>query len=221
MIVTDLGQMSYRGAWALQEQAHEEVLAGGEERLLVVEHFPVITFGRRGESAGTLVSSPRELEAAGIEQVKSDRGGDVTYHGPGQIVAYPIVRLADHKLSVSGYVHRLEQVVIDMLADLGVSGFTDPQAVGVWVKTGDVAAKICAIGVRIRRGVTLHGLALNVRGDLAGFGHIVPCGLAGRPVTSVARVADEAVADMDRARQLLVAHLLASFPAGKLSSISR
>ena len=144
-------------------------------------------------TTGTLKADARDLEGLGIELVHSDRGGDITYHGPGQIVAYPIIRLASHGFSVGGYVHRLEGIVIEVLAELGIEGYTDPEAVGVWVdgpspqpsprvrgegvRGGEDAAKICAIGVRIRRGVSLHGLALNVSTDLRGFSHIVPCGL--------------------------------------------
>src|SRR5690242_6056076 len=112
MIVQDLGTMQYREAWAEQERLHAEVLAGGEERLLLVEHPPVITLGRRPGLAKNILSSADALARAGVEVVESDRGGDVTFHGPGQIVAYPIIRLADHQLSVSGYVHRLEDILI-------------------------------------------------------------------------------------------------------------
>src|SRR5687767_6502576 len=113
MIVEDLGLMSYREAWARQESAHEAVVAGGEERLILVEHTPVITFGRRAEvAARNVVASAERLREMGVEVVESDRGGDVTFHGPGQLVVYPIVRLNDHGLSVGGYVRRLEEVMI-------------------------------------------------------------------------------------------------------------
>src|SRR3954447_14569810 len=104
MRVEDLGTMPYRDAWAAQEAAHAEVLAGGEERVLLVEHPPVITFGRRGVTQRNVIASDDRLRALGVDVVESDRGGDITFHGPGQLVAYPIVRLIDHKLSVGGYV---------------------------------------------------------------------------------------------------------------------
>ncbi|MGC3996345.1 MAG: lipoyl(octanoyl) transferase LipB [Anaeromyxobacter sp.] len=199
MRMTDLGQLAYRPAWDLQEQAHARVLAGGEEELLLVEHTPVITLGRRGSLEGSdmarnLLASPEALARVGVEVVQSDRGGDITFHGPGQIVAYPIVRLNDHRLSVGAYVRRLEQAVIDTLGDLQISARREDGAVGIWVDdvvTGQ-AAKICAVGVRIKRGISLHGIALNVTTDLNYFNLIVPCGLVGRPVTSVQRMLETA-----------------------------
>src|SRR5687767_3009132 len=133
MRVEDLGIMRYRQAWALQERAHDDVLAGAEERVLFVEHPPVITFGRRPGVEKNVIATPEALAAGGVEVVPSDRGGDVTLHAPGQLVAYPIVRLIDHKLSVGGYAHALEAAVIDALRDLGVAARKDRCAVGVWV----------------------------------------------------------------------------------------
>lgn len=216
IVVNDLGRLPYRQAWELQERAHESVVGGAAETLFVVEHPPVVTLGRRAESIRNLTSTPRELQQAGVELVRSDRGGDITYHGPGQIVAYPIIRLADHGFSVSGYVHRLETIVIAALAELGIEGLTDPQAVGVWVRDGDDLAKICAIGVRIRRGVSLHGLALNVTNDLNGFAHIVPCGLPNRGVTSIGKILGESAPDLPAVKRILVSHLLEGFlPANR------
>jgi lipoyl(octanoyl) transferase len=188
IVVNDLGRMPYRDAWALQERAHEAVVAEGAETIFLVEHLPVITLGRRDESIRNLVSTPQELADNGIELVHSDRGGDITYHGPGQIVAYPIIRLAAHGLSVSGYVHKLESIVMATLAEIGIEPVTDPEAIGVWAEDGAELAKICAIGVRVKRGVSLHGLALNVTADLSGFANIIPCGLTGRPVTSIQKI---------------------------------
>lgn len=188
MIVQDLGTVPYRQAWAEQERAHADVLARGAERLLLVEHPPVITLGRRPGLARNVLASADALARAGVDVVESDRGGDVTFHGPGQVVAYPIVRLADHRLSVSGYVHRLEDILIATLADLGIAARKDAEAVGVWADDAGRLAKVAAIGVRIRRGVSMHGVALNVTTDLGFFDLIVPCGLWGRPVTSVRRL---------------------------------
>src|SRR6266480_3791276 len=129
MNVLDLGTMAYRDAWALQEKLHADVVAGGEEQLLLVEHPPVITFGRRPGLSKNVIASPERLERLGVEIVESDRGGDVTFHGPGQLVAYPIVRLNDHKLSVGGYVRTLEQTVIAALHDLNIPATKDQCAV--------------------------------------------------------------------------------------------
>lgn len=192
MQLIDLGQMDYRAAWPLQEQLHAEVLNGGEEKIIFVEHPPVITLGRRPGIGVHVLAGAEELSARGIEVIETDRGGDVTYHGPGQLVAYPIIRLVDHALSVSAYVHLLERIIIQTLADLGINCFADPGTIGVWTKISgsgsdsqSVPAKIAAIGVRIRRGITMHGLALNVSTDLSFFDLIIPCGLQNRRVTSV------------------------------------
>jgi lipoate-protein ligase B len=208
--VEDLGTVPYRDAWALQEAAHAEVVGGAEERILLVEHPPVITFGRRPGVDRNIVATPERLESRGVEVVPSDRGGDVTFHGPGQLVAYPIVRLIDHALSVGGYVRALEHAVIQCLADLGVAARKDDCAVGVWVDEGrGRLAKVCAIGVRVRRGATLHGLALNVTTDLSFFDLIVPCGLVGRPVTSLQELLGDKSPPMERVKQVLGERLVA------------
>jgi len=211
MQIHDLGLMHYRDAWAAQEAAHERVAAGGEETLLLVEHPPVITFGRRPGGERNLLTPEPQLATMGVELVQSDRGGDVTFHGPGQIVAYPIVRIADHGLSVSGYVHALERVVIDTLAQFGIRGQLDASAIGVWVEFGGRLAKICALGVRIRRGVSLHGIALNVDTDLRYFNLIVPCGLAERPVTSVRQILGEIGPTIVDVRRALIANFQRTF----------
>jgi len=212
MRIEDLGRMKYREAWARQEAVHEQVLAGAEECVLLVVHPPVITLGRRPGLEKNLLASPQDLERLGVELVQSDRGGDITFHGPGQIVAYPIVRLNDHALSVGGYVHRLEQIAIDTLAEFGIPAQKDSCAVGVWTEDGSGAlAKLCAIGVRIRRGVSLHGLALNVTTDLNYFNLIIPCGLACRPVTSIQKLLGKNAPEIDEVKTALVRHMLKAF----------
>ncbi len=215
MHAIDLGQMNYRDAWAEQLRVHEEVVAGGPERLLLVEHPRVITMGRRGDCQRHLLVSPERLAELGVELVQSDRGGDITWHGPGQLVAYPIVRLADHGLSVSGYVHRLEDAIIGLLEEKGIHGGAAPAAVGVWVPGPNGPAKICAIGVRVRRGVTMHGLALNVCNDLADFRLIVPCGLKDRPVTSLVEQLGAAAPAMSCVKASLVRWLVRCLNKGE------
>jgi lipoyl(octanoyl) transferase len=215
MQVTDVGTMRYREAWSLQERIHEEVRAGAEERLLLVEHPPVITFGRRPNIERHLLASDEQLANLGIEVVHSDRGGDVTFHGPGQLVAYPIVRLNDHGMSVGSYVRSLLEGVIAALARLGVEAQRDPDAIGVWTKLPDGRlAKICALGVRIRRGISMHGIALNVTTDLRYFDLIVPCGLVGRPVTSLAKLLGEGTPAMSVVKPAVVAGIEQSLAAG-------
>jgi lipoyl(octanoyl) transferase len=200
--------MRYRDAWAVQEQAHADVLAGGEERVLLVEHPPVITFGRRAGVERNLLASDEQLAKLDVEIVQSDRGGDITFHGPGQLVAYPIVRLNDHALSVGAYVHGLEEAVVRTLARFGVPAGKDACAVGVWTDDGSgTSAKVCAIGVRIRRGVSLHGLALNVTTDLSYFNLIVPCGLQCRAVTSLQKLLGERAPWMGQVKEAMLGEL--------------
>ena len=176
----DLGRLGYQPALALQTDLVERrKLAEIPDQLLIVEHSHVITMGRNGHSEN-LLASPDVLERAGIEFHHTDRGGDVTYHGPGQIVGYPILDLREWKRDVGAYLRALEQVLIDVLAEFGIAGVRMPGATGVWVD----GSKVAAMGVHITRWVTSHGFALNLDPDLDYFGYIVPCGLR-LPVTSM------------------------------------
>ena len=154
---------------------------------LLLEHDPpVVTVTKRVGAAAHVLASDAVLSAHGIEKAETDRGGDVTYHGPGQLVAYPILDIQRLGLKVHPYVRWLEQCLIDTIAEDGLAGMRDPAATGVWVGAdGRAERKVAAIGVRLSRFVALHGFALNVSPDLSHFGLIVPCGLA-RPVTSLA-----------------------------------
>lgn len=192
--VIDLGRLGYRAAYAVQMAHHAEVLearsAGGSPaaRVLLVEHDPVITVTRKALAGGHVLAGVEALAGLGVALEETDRGGDVTYHGPGQVVAYPIVDLNRFGLRLHAYMRLLEEAVIRVLAGYGIEGRRDPSATGVWVAGADGGeAKIAAMGVRVRRWVSLHGLALNVRPDMAHFGLIVPCGLHGRAVTSLER----------------------------------
>ena len=180
----DLGRMEYQRAWDLQHSIQEEQIAGKRgPMLLFVEHPPTITIGRRGDSVD--VVAPRAvLEARGIAVTETDRGGQVTYHGPGQLVAYPLVNLQDLKLGLHEYMRALEESVIQYIATLGIEGYRIKDRTGVWIGK----EKLCAMGIRVRRWWTLHGLALNVTTDLNHFGMIVPCGIRDRGVTSLERL---------------------------------
>lgn len=188
--VLDLGKIGYADALALQRETHERLVAGREARepmtLFLLEHDPpVVTVTRRVGAAEHVLASDAVLARHGIERVETDRGGDVTYHGPGQLVAYPIMDLQRLGLKVHPYVRWLEQCVIDALRADGLEGMRDATATGVWVGAeGAPQRKIAAIGVRLSRFASLHGFALNVAPDLSHFGLIVPCGLQ-RPVTSM------------------------------------
>jgi lipoyl(octanoyl) transferase len=169
------------------------------DQFLIVEHPHVVTLGRNAHESNVL-ASPELLERAGIELHQTNRGGDVTYHGPGQIVGYPILDLREWKRDVVAYVRALEQVLIDTLAAFGLLGARDSGATGVWIEGG----KVAAIGVHISRWVTSHGFALNVETDLSYFRYIIPCGLT-KPVTSMRELGCGA------ARQEVVEVLLARF----------
>ena len=207
LIVRDLGRMPYAQTLDLQRDLQRRVI---EERrspearsmyLLLVEHDPaVITMSRKRSARHNLVATDEELRAAGVGVAETDRGGDITYHGPGQLVAYAILDLNVLKLRLHGYMRFLEQVVIDTLDRYGIRGRRDPGATGVWVD----AAKICAMGVRVSRWVSMHGLALNVATNLDHFELIVPCGLAGRTVTSMGRQLADACPGLEEVKSVFV-----------------
>src|SRR5581483_9883896 len=157
------------------------------DTLLLLEHAPVITLGRNAKQKN-IVASPDLLAQKGVELIECDRGGDVTFHGPGQLVGYPVfdLRALTPKIGVIEYVRRLEEVLIRTCGDLGVPCTRVPGLTGVWT-TSDPQAKIAAIGVHISRAITSHGFALNVTTDLDFFKLIVPCGITDKPVTSVQR----------------------------------
>lgn len=182
--VVRAGRVGYAEALARQRAAAEALREGrGPETLFLLTHPPVVTMGRRATEDHVLFSR-EELAARGVEVVESDRGGDVTFHGPGQIVGYPILDLRRRGLGAHTYLRFLEERLIEVLAGYGVDAFRDPAHTGVWTKSG----KIAAMGIRVSAGVSLHGFALNVNTDLAYFGLIVPCGIEGRAVASMQRV---------------------------------
>ena len=181
--VRELGRVDYGAALELQQQLVAERKQGlVPDQLLLLEHSHVITMGRNGRLEN-LLADGHVLGRAGISFYPTDRGGDVTYHGPGQLVGYPILDLREWKRDVGAYVRAIEQVIIDTLADFGIAAGRIPRLTGVWVDE----RKIAAIGVHISRWVTSHGFALNVATDLSYFHYIVPCGLT-KPVTSMAEL---------------------------------
>lgn len=192
----DLGRLAYEPALEWQRAAHAAVLAGRVGAiLLLVEHEPVVTLGRRGNRAG--LRDPDRLAALGIPIVASERGGDVTYHGPGQLVAYLMLRLRDFNMDVRGYVLALEAVVLDLLASYGCAGHRDAAMHGVFTREG----KIASVGVHVSRGVTRHGLALNLNPDPAHWACIHPCAQPDVRATSLAAALGRTPAPADvRAR---------------------
>ncbi len=204
--------VSYAAGLRWQARAHERARAARAagrraESLALIEHRPVVTLGRRGD-VGSLVATPAQLAERGIDLVRADRGGDATYHGPGQLVAYPILDLRTRELRVGDYVRALEGALIDAAATFGVHARRSEGRPGVWI---DGATKLASIGVRVTSGVSRHGLALNVTTDLEDFDTIVPCGLDGTSMTSLARELGEAAPTMAE-----VANALASALAARL-----
>ncbi len=177
-----LGRVDYRSAWQLQKEiAHQRRERAIPDTLLLLEHDPpVITLGRASHREH-LLASPEHLRELGIELVETDRGGDVTYHGPGQLVGYPVLDLREHGRDVHAYLRRLEETLILTLRTLRLEAHRKPGLTGVWV--GE--EKVAAIGIKVSHWVTMHGFALNVNPDLRHFGLIVPCGIHDKGVTSL------------------------------------
>ena len=195
----ELGRLDYGAALEVQRR----LVAGRKEgtvpdHLVLVEHPHVITLGRNGHLEN-LLAGESVLDRAGIAFYPTDRGGDITYHGPGQLVGYPILDLRPWRRDVGAYVRAIEQVLIDTLADFGIAAGRIPKLTGVWVD----GRKIAAIGVHLSRWITSHGFALNVHTDLSYFQYIVPCGLT-RPVTSMAQLGVRAC--LDEVSQVLAGH---------------
>jgi lipoate-protein ligase B len=182
--VYQLGPVAYREAYRLQADLLARRISGDiGDTLLLLEHPPTITVGKSGRAENILVS-PAELAERGIALFFGDRGGDVTYHGPGQLVAYPIIDLKNRERDLHQYVHNLEEVVIRTLDDFGIRGSRDRSHRGVWVKQREIAA----IGLRVSKWVTMHGFALNVDADLKPFSLINPCGFSDRGATSMVEI---------------------------------
>lgn len=205
--VMDYGEMleKQRKIFAEMVSRKKAGLSVEEEYLFLVEHNPVVTLGKHAKSANVLM--PAEvLEGLGVKIYQIERGGDVTYHGPGQLVAYPLIDLERHRLGVKGYVNLLEESVIHTLSEYGVKGERVAGASGVWIGVGTPAErKICALGVKCSRFVTMHGLALNVNTNLSGFELINPCGFVDKGVTSLSRELGKPC-DMEEVKEKLVCH---------------
>jgi lipoyl(octanoyl) transferase len=219
--IVDLGLIAYAEAWELQERVVAARKAGAiEDVLLLCEHPHVITLGRSGNRAN-LLASESVLRQKGVEFFETSRGGDITYHGPGQIVGYPILNLGAIRRDVVWYVRTLEEAMIRATADLGITARREPGKTGLWVDAGGVAEeskrdssralgmtdqqaeKLAAIGVHISRWVTSHGFAYNVATDLRYFELIVPCGIADRKATSLEKLLGRRVS-LEEIRPLLV-----------------
>lgn len=203
-VVRRLGRMPYGEALSLQEELQAARIGDeAEDTLLLVEHDPVITLGRAAKHEHVLLSEAA-LASAAVPTYEVGRGGDVTYHGPGQLVAYPILDLKPDRRDVRKYVWTLEEIMVRIAADYGLAAGRVSGLNGTWV----AGNKIGAVGVRIRQWVTMHGFALNVNTDLSGFGMIVPCGIQDRGVTSLARELGHEI-PLDEVEERVIAHATA------------
>lgn len=223
VVFEDLGTAEYKEVWDYQEKIFSGMIAGKQHsanvaldagRLLFVEHPHVYTLGKSGHENNLLINDAF-LKSIGATYFKSNRGGDITYHGPGQIVGYPIFDLEQMSLQIKTYVYALEQSIINTLAEIGIPSQRLEGATGVWLdvdKPGS-ARKICAIGVKASRHVTMHGFALNVNTDLSYFNHINPCGFVDKGVTSIERELGQKQ-DMARVKALLLRHMGEVFGCG-------
>ena len=221
--VVDLGTMAYGECWELQQRLFEESIAtkaAGEtpsQRVLLVEHPPVYTLGKSGKESNLLVAE-EYLRGLGAEFFHIDRGGDITFHGPGQIVGYPILDLSQMGIGLKAYIDAIEGAVIDTMAEWGITCQRVEGAAGVWiVEPHKPMRKICAIGVKSSHWVTMHGFALNVNTDLKWFGLINPCGFTDRTATSMERELGEWV-DAERVKERLLGHLAKKLDVNKINT---
>ncbi len=220
----DLGRKDYKETWDFQEQLFKHILetkiknrredAGLEtsNHLIFVEHDHVYTLGKSGDEHN-LLANKELLKKIGATYYKINRGGDITYHGPGQITGYPILDLENFFTDIHKYLRFLEEIFIKILADYGLNGERSPGETGVWLDVGTpFARKICALGVRASRWVTMHGFAFNVNTDLGYFDHIIPCGIQDKAVTSLAAELKREV-DMEEVKQKIKTYFQELFEA--------
>ena len=197
ILVRDIGKLSFSDAWQYQEKIFKKIIDQKVQNrslnekietkniLILTEHNHVYTIGKSGDISNLLINK-EELIKREIEFYKINRGGDITYHGPGQIMGYPIFDLDNFLTDINLYLRKLEQVIINTLESYSLNGFTIKGETGVWVKDEDgLSKKICAFGIRASRWVTMHGLCLNVDPDLSFFNHIIPCGIQNKGITSL------------------------------------
>lgn len=218
IIVKDLGHKDYKETWDYQESLFEEIVELKRKNraentevptpnyFLFVEHPHVYTLGKSGHIENLLIDEAA-LAKKGASFYKINRGGDITYHGPGQIVGYPIIDLENFFTDIHKYLRSLEEVIIRTLADYGIKGERSEGETGVWLDVGTpFARKICAMGVRASRWVTMHGFALNVNTDLGYFDNIIPCGIRGKAVTSLNVELSKEKVDTEEVKTLILKH---------------
>jgi lipoyl(octanoyl) transferase len=227
----DLGLKDYKETWDLQEEIFKKTVAvkvrnrrenaglSTPNHFLFVSHTHVYTLGKSGDLSNLLLNE-EQLKIKGANFYKINRGGDITYHGPGQIVGYPILDLENFFTDIHKYLRLLEETIILTLADYGVEASRSQGETGVWLDVGTpFARKICALGVRASRWVTMHGFALNVNTDLGYFDHIIPCGIRGKSVTSLRVELKQDHVDENEVKEKLLKHFLNLFEAQKINTV--
>jgi lipoyl(octanoyl) transferase len=216
--IYDLGLLAYQDAWKFQQELHAKRLKNEiDDALILLEHPHTITLGKSGHVRHLLIDN-EQLKEKNIDYIEVDRGGDITYHGPGQLVVYPILNLNNYYKDVHRYLRELEEVVISLCSEMGFNGERQLGQTGVWV----AGLKLCAIGVKVSRWITMHGIALNVNTNLDFFNTIVPCGITDKGVTSL-ELLSKKKQDLDLIKKLYVEHFLKTFnveTSNKIMSIN-
>ncbi len=204
IIVKDIGRTDFSYSWKYQERIFDEIIAqkvknrtskkksNTKNYLILTEHNPVFTIGKSGDISNLLLNK-NQLKEKKIDFYKINRGGDITYHGPGQIMGYPILDLDNFFTDINLYLRNLEYTIIDTLKNYEIEGFTIKGETGVWVKKDNDYKKICAFGIRASRWVTMHGFSLNVQPDLNNFKYIIPCGISDKGITSISDMKKETI----------------------------
>ena len=204
--ILDLGLSDYNDTWKLQKELQNKRILGEiEDHLLLVEHPPVFTLGKNASKQHIINKSED------VSIIQTDRGGNITFHGPGQIVCYPILDLNHYKRSITWYMRKLEQLIIDVLVDYNINASRKKGLTGTWVKD----KKIAALGVRISKWVTMHGFSLNINPDLNFYKNIIPCGIKEYGVTSMAKILGDEVPSMDEIKANITKHFTKNFVGNK------
>lgn len=199
MNVVDLGREDYKIVWDVQKKIHQKRVCNEvDDTFLLVEHNPVVTMGKSGKDQHLLLPQ-KLLQEKGIAYYEIERGGDVTFHGPGQLIGYPIMNVKEGLAGIRPYIERLEETIIAALADFAIAATTKDKMIGVWTEAG----KICSIGVAVKRWVSFHGFALNVNTDLSYFDLIVPCGLQNVKMTSMQELKQQHI-QLDRVKKSVI-----------------
>ena len=223
IILKDIGRTSFSDAWKFQEDVFQKIIDQKVQNralekkietnnyLILTEHNPVYTIGKSGDMSNLLLSA-NQLKDKEIEFFKINRGGDITFHGPGQIMGYPILDLDNFFTDINIYLRSLENTIIDTLRLYDISGFTIKGETGVWVNKDEKLKKICAFGIRASRWVTMHGFSLNVNTDLDKFNYIIPCGITDKGVTSISEIKNEII-DIDKLKERIIESFAKNFKA--------